>query len=68
MPRKKGTSAPPRKRPIERYEHTDKKRINNASVGLITQHTDPGAPTFKVYDCVNAGAFGKAQAGASVRR
>jgi hypothetical protein len=34
MARKKGTNAPPRKRPIERYEHTDKKRINNPPVGL----------------------------------
>jgi hypothetical protein len=27
MPRKKEPSAPPGKRPIERYEHTDKKRV-----------------------------------------
>jgi adenine-specific DNA-methyltransferase len=52
MPRKKGTSAPPRKRPIERYEHTDKKRINNPPVGLVTPETDPVAPTHKVYDYV----------------
>ena len=48
MSRKKGTSAPPRKRPIERYEHTDKKRINNPQVGLVTPQTDPVAPTHKV--------------------
>jgi adenine-specific DNA-methyltransferase len=52
MPRKKGTNAPPRKRPIERYEHTDKKRINNPQVGLVTPETDPVAPTHKVYDYV----------------
>jgi adenine-specific DNA-methyltransferase len=52
MSRKKGTSAPPRKRPIERYEHTDKKRINNPQVGLVTPQTDPVAPTHKVYDYV----------------
>jgi adenine-specific DNA-methyltransferase len=52
MARKKGTSAPPRKRPIESYEHTDKKRINNPPVGLVTPETDPVAPTHKVYDYV----------------
>src|SRR6185503_903864 len=52
MAGKKGTSAPPRKRPIERYEHTDKKRINNPQVGLVTPETDPVAPTHKSYDYV----------------
>jgi adenine-specific DNA-methyltransferase len=52
MAGKKGTSAPPRKRPIERYEHTDKKRINNPQVGLVTPETDPVAPTHKTYDYV----------------
>jgi hypothetical protein len=52
MARKKGTSAPPRKRPIESYEHTDKQRINNPPVGLVTPETDPVAPTHKVYDYV----------------
>jgi adenine-specific DNA-methyltransferase len=52
MPRKKGTSAPPRKRPIERYEHTDKKRINNPPVGLVTPETDPVAPSHKSYNYV----------------
>lgn len=52
MAGKKGTSAPPRKRPIERYEHTDKKRINNPQVGLVTPETDPVAPTNKSYDYV----------------
>jgi len=51
MPRKKGTGSPsaPRKRPIERYEHTDKKRVNNPQVGLVTQETDPVTPTHKTY-------------------
>ncbi len=35
----------PAKRPIERYEHTDKKRVNNPPVGLVTPQTDP--PTIK---------------------
>lgn len=52
MAGKKGTSAPPRKRPIERYEHTDKKRINNPQVGLVTPETDPVVPSHKPYDYV----------------
>src|SRR5688572_24637377 len=31
------------KRPIEVYEHTDKKRLNNPPVGLVTPETDPDA-------------------------
>jgi hypothetical protein len=38
--------------PIERYEHSDKKRINNPPVGLVTPETDPVAPTHKTYDYV----------------
>ncbi len=52
MPRKKTTGGIPTKRPIERYEHTDKKRINNPPVGLVTPETDPVAPTHKIYDYV----------------
>ena len=52
MPRQKGTGTPSRKRPIERYEHTDKQRVNNPQVGLVTPETDPVAPTHKVYDYV----------------
>lgn len=51
MPPKKGTGTP-RKRPIERYEHTDKKRINNPPVGLVTPETDPPLPTHAAYDYV----------------
>jgi adenine-specific DNA-methyltransferase len=49
MPRKKRTGGTPTKRPIERYEHSDKKRINNPPVGLVTPETDPVAPTDKTY-------------------
>jgi adenine-specific DNA-methyltransferase len=53
MPRKKGpTNGATRKRPIERYEHTDKKRVNNPQVGLVTPETDPVAPSHKSYDYV----------------
>jgi adenine-specific DNA-methyltransferase len=53
MPRKKGTGGAPSKRPIDRYEHRDKKRINNPPVGLVTPETDPVAPTHKTYDYVD---------------
>ena len=52
MPRGKKSGGKPSKRPIERYEHTDKKRINNPPVGLVTPETDPVAPTHKTYDYV----------------
>ena len=29
------------KKPIEQYEHKDKKRLNNPPVGLVDAHTDP---------------------------
>jgi adenine-specific DNA-methyltransferase len=52
MPRGKTSGGKPPKRPIERYEHTDKKRINNPPVGLVTPETDPVAPAHKTYDYV----------------
>src|SRR5579863_4797882 len=52
MPRRKTSGGKPPKRPIERYEHSDKKRINNPPVGLVTPETDPVAPTHKTYDYV----------------
>jgi adenine-specific DNA-methyltransferase len=52
MPRAKTSGGKPPKRPIERYEHSDKKRINNPPVGLVTPETDPVAPTHKTYDYV----------------
>ena len=50
MPR--GKQGKPPKRPIDRYEHTDKQRINNPPVGLVTPQTDPLLPTHKIYDYV----------------
>ena len=32
------------KRPIEQYEHSDKTRVNNPPVGLVTPATDPDLP------------------------
>jgi hypothetical protein len=52
MPRRKATGGKPPKRPIDRYEHTDKKRINNPPVGLVTPETDPVLLAHKVYDYV----------------
>jgi adenine-specific DNA-methyltransferase len=52
MPRRKATGGKPPKRPIDPYEHTDKKRINNPPVGLVTPETDPLLPTHKVYEHV----------------
>jgi len=42
----------PKKRHIERYEHSGKKRVNNPPVGLVTPETDPPLPTHKVYDYI----------------
>lgn len=36
-------------RPIETYVHSDKKRVNNPPVGLVTPDTDPDAGTKKTY-------------------
>jgi adenine-specific DNA-methyltransferase len=52
MPRGKKSAAKPKKRPIERYEHKDKTRINNPPVGLVTAETDPPLPTHRVYDYI----------------
>jgi len=46
----RGKGGKPSKRPIERYEHKGKQRINNPPVGLVTPETDPVAPTHKTYD------------------
>ncbi len=37
------------KRPIESYEHKDKKRVNNPPVGLVTPETDPDVGQKKTY-------------------
>jgi Uma2 family endonuclease len=52
MARGRGDGGKPSKRPIERYEHKDKKRTNNPPVGLVTPETDPVAPTHKTYGYV----------------
>ena len=49
---KDGGNNHPKKRHIERYEHTGKKRTNNPPVGLVTPETDPPLPTHKVYDYI----------------
>ena len=45
MPKK----TPESKRPIESYEHKDKRRANNPPVGLVTPDTDPDAGKNKAY-------------------
>ena len=52
MPRRKSNDRKPPKRPIDRYEHADKKRINNPPVGLVTSDTDPPLSTHKTYEYV----------------
>jgi len=49
MARKKQTD---NKRPIETYEHLDKKRVNNPPAGLVSESTDPdvGEKTTYAYD------------------
>ncbi len=46
MPRQKTSN---NKRPIESYEHTDKQRVNNPPVGLVTPDTDPDFGSKKTY-------------------
>ncbi len=50
MARGKGKASRAEKRRIERYDHPDKKRLNNPPVGLVTLQTDPPAPTRKTYE------------------
>src|SRR5919108_3701597 len=47
-----GAPAHSKKRAIDRYEHTGKKRVNNPPVGLVTPQTDPPLPTHKIYDYI----------------
>jgi len=42
MARKKSESATKPQKPIEQYEHKDKKRLNNPPVGLVDAHSDNG--------------------------
>jgi len=46
MAKKKKTET---KRPIESYEHKDKKRVNNPPVGLVTPDTDPDVGQRQTY-------------------
>ena len=52
MPQKKKSSrGGERKKPIEQYDHRDKKRVNNPPVGLVTPETDKDRPAKKyAYD------------------
>jgi len=36
-------------KPIEQYEHKDKKRLNNPPVGLVDAHTDNGGYKKQIY-------------------
>ena len=37
------------KKQIEAYTHSDKRRVNNPPVGLVTPHSDPSDPPKKTY-------------------
>jgi adenine-specific DNA-methyltransferase len=50
---KNGGNGHAKKRAIDRYEHTDKKRVNNPPVGLVNPETEPPIPTHKVYDYID---------------
>jgi len=45
----KATKKGATKKPIESYDHQDKKRANNPPVGLVTPETDPDAGRRKTY-------------------
>ncbi len=47
---KRKAKAAGKKKPIESYDHTDKKRANNPPVGLVTPQTDPDAGHRKTYE------------------
>ncbi len=47
---KRKTKAAGKKKPIESYDHKDKKRANNPPVGLVTPQTDPDAGQKKTYE------------------
>ena len=38
-----------KKKPMEQYDHRDKKRLNNPPVGLVTPETDPESGKKKTY-------------------
>src|SRR5437879_13722028 len=43
------TTTAPSKRPVEQYQHKDKKRLNNPPVGLVTPDTEPPRTEMKKY-------------------
>ncbi|MEE9270335.1 MAG: hypothetical protein V3V49_08735, partial [Candidatus Krumholzibacteria bacterium] len=47
---KRTTKKTTKKKPIESYDHKDKKRANNPPVGLVTPDTDPDAGKKKTYE------------------
>jgi len=47
----KATKKGATKKPIESYDHQDKKRANNPPVGLVTPQTDPERGAKKTYQC-----------------
>src|SRR6266699_2012631 len=49
MARQKKADNGKRKKPIEQYEHRDKKRVNNPPVGLVTAATEPPKVENKTY-------------------
>src|SRR5579859_4641797 len=49
MARGRRKDGKPTKRPIDRYEHKGKMRVNNPPVGLVTPETDPVATAQKPY-------------------
>lgn len=52
MPKSRRTGRVAEGKPIEPYQHTDKQRLNNPPVGLVTPETDPdaGKPRVFAYD------------------
>jgi len=45
----KGNKPKKEAKPVEQYEHTDKKRLNNPPVGLVDAHSDNGGFKKKTY-------------------
>ncbi len=49
MAKQKKTASKGSQKPIEQYDHKDKKRLNNPPVGLVDAHTDNGGQKKKKY-------------------
>ena len=50
MAKKRASKKSATKKQIESYAHTDKQRVNNPPVGLVTPDTDPVEPEKKTYE------------------